>query len=75
MSERSFTLPAPLRRALPWLVPAALMLLWEASSRFGWLSTRVLPEPWSVIQAFWRLAVSGELWQHLGVSAARALIG
>ncbi|TAL25200.1 MAG: aliphatic sulfonate ABC transporter permease SsuC [Aquabacterium sp.] len=75
MSERSFTPPAPLRRALPWLVPAALMLLWEASSRFGWLSTRVLPEPWSVIQAFWRLAASGELWQHLGVSAARALIG
>jgi sulfonate transport system permease protein len=41
----------------------------------GCLSTRILPEPWAVIQAFYKLAVSGELWQHLWVSTARALTG
>ena len=63
------------RRWLPWLLPVGLMALWELSARVGWLSTRILPEPWAVLTAAWQLAVSGELWQHLGVSAARALTG
>jgi sulfonate transport system permease protein len=56
----------------PWLVPIALLLLWELSARVGWLSSRVLPEPWAVAQAFWTLAVSGELWVHLRTSLWRA---
>jgi len=56
----------------PWILPAALLLLWEVSARAGWLSTRVLPEPWSVARAFWTLAASGELWTHLGTSLWRA---
>jgi len=28
-----------------------------------------------VVAAFWRLAVSGELWEHVKVSAGRALLG
>lgn len=62
-------------RLLPWLLPIGLMAVWELSARAGWLSTRILPEPWAVLTSFWQLAVSGELWQHLGVSAARALTG
>lgn len=64
-----------LRRLLPWAVPIALLVVWEAASRLGWLSTRVLPEPAAVLQAFVALARSGELWQHLGVSTGRALSG
>lgn len=64
-----------LRRLLPWALPIALLVLWEAASRLGWLSTRVLPEPAAVLQAFVTLARSGELWQHLGVSTGRALSG
>ncbi|RZL11010.1 MAG: aliphatic sulfonate ABC transporter permease SsuC [Rubrivivax sp.] len=60
---------------LPWLLPVLLMAVWEITSRFGMLSTRVLPEPWAVLTAFWRLAASGELWEHLWVSTARALSG
>lgn len=63
------------KRGLPWLVPVLLLATWEASSRLGWLSTRVLPEPIAVIRAFVTLSASGELWQHLGVSTVRALSG
>ena len=64
-----------LRRGLPWLVPALILLLWELASRSGWLSSRVLPEPLAVVAAFRTLALSGELWQHTAVSAWRALAG
>ncbi len=63
------------RRALPWLVPLGVLVAWEASSRLGWLSTRVLPEPLSVVVAFWNLMKSGELWHHAAVSSGRALAG
>jgi sulfonate transport system permease protein len=63
------------QRFLPWLVPALLLVVWQLSSSFGWLSTRVLPAPLDVVAAFWTLAVSGELWTHVKVSAGRALIG
>jgi sulfonate transport system permease protein len=59
----------------PWLVPIAIFLAWEAASRLGWLSTRVLPEPLSVFKAFWQLAVSGEMWTHVAVSTRRAAVG
>jgi sulfonate transport system permease protein len=52
-----------------------LLAFWEASSRLGWLSTRVLPEPIAVIKAFVSLSASGELWRHLAVSTARAFAG
>ncbi len=63
------------QRFLPWLVPVLLVVVWQASSSFGWLSTRILPAPLAVVSAFWTLAVSGELWTHVQVSAGRALIG
>jgi sulfonate transport system permease protein len=63
------------QRALPWLVPVLTLAAWELSSRGGWLSTRVLPEPLSVITAFWNLLASGELIQHVAVSTGRAHAG
>lgn len=60
---------------LPWLVPIGILVLWELSARFGWLSSRILPEPVAVLKAGWSLALSGELWTHVKVSAVRALIG
>jgi sulfonate transport system permease protein len=63
------------QRVLPWALPVFILLAWELSSRFGWLSTRVLPEPFSVLKAFWTLAASGDLWTHVAVSTWRALVG
>ncbi|MCZ8257248.1 MAG: ABC transporter permease subunit, partial [Polaromonas sp.] len=63
------------RRLLPWVVPVGLIALWQIASSLGWLSTRVLPAPSEVLKAAWTLAVSGELWTHVKVSAGRALAG
>lgn len=64
------------RKALaPWALPIALLLAWELAARVGWLSSRILPEPLAVAQAFWTLAESGELWAHLKTSLWRAASG
>jgi sulfonate transport system permease protein len=68
-------LRAAAQRLLPWLVPVSLVALWQIASSLGWLSTRILPAPVEVVAAAWKLAVSGELWTHVKVSAARALAG
>lgn len=62
-------------RLLPWLVPLALVVVWQAASAYGWLSTRVLPAPVDVAVVTWNLTASGELWIHVKVSAGRALLG
>nr|WP_314630309.1 aliphatic sulfonate ABC transporter permease SsuC [uncultured Janthinobacterium sp.] len=65
-----------LRHALaPWALPVALLLAWQLASQWGWLSSRILPEPWAVAKAFWHLAASGELWLHLKTSLWRATVG
>lgn len=63
------------RGLLPWLLPIAIVTAWEIAARAGWLSSRILPEPFAVVQAGVTLAASGELWQHVKVSALRALSG
>jgi sulfonate transport system permease protein len=60
---------------LPWLLPAILLLAWQWASQSGALSSRILPEPRSVLVAFGVLSGSGELWHHLGISALRAAGG
>ena len=70
--SRISRLAAPLA---PWALPVLLVAAWQIASRAGWLSSRILPEPWAVAKAFWLLTVSGELWTHLRVSLWRALAG
>lgn len=60
---------------LPWVVPVGALIIWQILAQIGWLSTRVLPAPLSILSAGYGLAKSGELWLHLGVSAKRALLG
>ncbi|EKM0373212.1 aliphatic sulfonate ABC transporter permease SsuC [Cronobacter turicensis] len=64
-----------LLRAAPWVVPVGIIAVWQLASQTGWLSTRILPSPESVVETFWRLTASGELWQHLAISSWRALVG
>ncbi|KMJ88653.1 ABC transporter permease [Achromobacter xylosoxidans] len=59
----------------PWLVPALILGLWQLAAQAGWLSSRILPAPSAVAAAAWSLAASGELWQHVRISALRALWG
>jgi len=68
----------PLRiddRLVPWLVPAALLVAWEAAVDSGVLSTRVLPSPSDVLIAGVALAKSGELPHHVAISTLRAAAG
>jgi sulfonate transport system permease protein len=61
-----------LARLAPWIVPVGLLAIWQIAAQVGWLSSRVLPEPWAVLKAAWTLSASGELWQHVTVSLWRA---
>ena len=77
-SERP--VPRPRRRfhlatLRPWLLPVGILLAWELAARAGWLSTRILPEPLSVLRAFWTLSASGEMAQHVATSTGRAFTG
>ncbi|QDG69091.1 aliphatic sulfonate ABC transporter permease SsuC [Janthinobacterium tructae] len=76
-TKRTSAAPWPsLRHALaPWALPVALLLAWQLAAQWGWLSSRILPEPWAVAKAFWHLAASGELWLHLKTSLWRATVG
>jgi sulfonate transport system permease protein len=58
-----------------WLIPAALVALWQALCSAGFVSDSVLPSPWAVLAAGWRLTLSGELPRNAGVSLLRALAG
>ncbi|MDD3019104.1 MAG: aliphatic sulfonate ABC transporter permease SsuC [Comamonas sp.] len=62
-------------KLLPWLLPVALLTVWQLAAHWGWLSSRVLPAPLDVLRAAVALAASGELWTHVQVSAGRALTG
>jgi sulfonate transport system permease protein len=62
-------------RMVPWLLPAALLLFWQAVSVLGWLPARVLPSPLNVAAAGWRLTLTGELPVHLLESCRRAALG
>jgi sulfonate transport system permease protein len=64
---------AGLVRLAPWGVPVTLIAAWQIAAQLGWLSSRILPEPWAVLKAAWALAASGELWTHVKVSTWRAL--
>ena len=59
----------------PWILPVLLLSGWQIAAQLGWLSSRILPEPWAVAKAFWTLAESGELWLHLQKSVWRAAVG
>jgi sulfonate transport system permease protein len=60
---------------VPWLLPAGLLLLWQALSMAGLLAAQILPAPSDVVAAAWRLGWSGELFHHIAVSSERALAG
>jgi sulfonate transport system permease protein len=64
-----------LRAVVPWLTPFVLIGLWQWAAQAGYLSTRILPSPLAIGEAFIKLSKSGELWLHVRISALRALTG
>jgi sulfonate transport system permease protein len=64
-----------LRGGAGWLIPAALIVAWQALSSAGAISDSVLPSPLAVLAAAWRLTLTGELPTNVGVSFLRAMAG
>lgn len=62
-------------RAAPWAVPLLILVAWQWAAASGWLSSRVLPAPSEVLNAFVALARSGEMWGHIKTSTWRAATG
>ena len=62
-------------RAWRWLAPLLLALLWDASSRLGWVDPQLLPPLSTVLARGWALLLSGRLLGDLLASAWRVLLG
>jgi sulfonate transport system permease protein len=72
---RRFPLRGVVHALTPWLVPAFGVAIWQVSSDFGWVSARYVPSPLTVAKAGLRLASTGELARHVGISTGRAALG
>ncbi len=62
----------PVRRGAALL---ALLTVWEAASRAGVLDPFYAPPPSAVADVMFSLAAGGDLWPHLGATAAAAFAG
>ncbi len=60
---------------LPFLLPLAIVLLWQAAASFGWITNRLMPAPIQVVWAFWDKLSSGQLAVDIQASAVRAISG
>lgn len=60
---------------IQWIVPLAIIAIWQVASVTGFVPTRVLPAPSDVLLAGWKLLLSGELVRNIWVSFWRASIG
>ena len=60
---------------IPWIVPLAIILIWQLACVTGFVPARVLPAPSDVALAGWKLLLSGELVRNIWVSFWRASIG
>src|SRR5215217_9640017 len=63
------------RQVTPWLVPALIVVVWQALSMAGILAARVLPTPTAVARAGWELLAAGTLITDVAISGRRALLG
>jgi sulfonate transport system permease protein len=61
--------------AVGLIFPAALLLLWDLSARYGWLPRQILPDPRLVLQTFRDFIVTGDLLFHTEISLRRLLLG
>src|ERR1700753_3889351 len=64
-----------MKRAVPWILPLLILLLWQAASQTGLLTDQVMPAPTAVAGALWRVTCNGELLREIAVSAGRAFAG
>lgn len=59
----------------PWVIPVALVVVWEIIVRLEIISASLFPSPLTILDTGWNLLVNGNLMSHIGISLARALTG
>jgi sulfonate transport system permease protein len=76
-APRSHPLGGRLKLAplLPWLVPLAVLLLWQIAADAGWITRRTLPSPLGIARAAVALTLSGDLPRDAAISCQRAFLG
>lgn len=61
--------------ALPWLIPVAIIIIWEIIVDAGMIDTTYVPSPSAVGSQAMTLWQEGTLQQNIGISLYRATIG
>jgi sulfonate transport system permease protein len=56
-------------------LPVLLAVGWEIIVRAGWAQGRLMPPPSRIFQTLYSLAVTGELWLHIGATLGRVGAG
>lgn len=62
-------------RAVPFILPATVLLIWHFASLWQWVPSQVLPSPARVAATFSEFVMDGSLFVHTGISLARVLQG
>jgi sulfonate transport system permease protein len=63
------------RTLIFWIVPLTILIVWQLAAQLGWITTRILPAPTTVLQAAIKLITSGQLFADVSISTGRALTG
>ena len=71
---RSMRIPAA-DNIVPWILPIAIVAIWQIACTTGYVSSRVIPAPSDVALAAWKSLRSGELEKNVWVSFWRASVG
>lgn len=64
-----------LYRVVSIISPFVVLLLWEITVQVGILDRRFFPPPSRVAMVLWEMILTGELWDHLGISLQRIIWG
>jgi sulfonate transport system permease protein len=62
-------------RLAGWIIPVSVLLVWELLARLRMLPPNWLPAPTVVGETIYRLAVSGDLLEHAGITLVRVAVG
>jgi len=67
------------KNAAHWLLgaifPLAVLIIWQLLGDLGIISKLLFPTPYTIFKAFKKLAISGELVEHLQISLVRVIAG
>jgi sulfonate transport system permease protein len=63
------------KKFLPWIIPTTLMIIWQALSSLGILSSRVLPSPIEIAISAYELTLNGQLISDVWISLKRVFWG